>query len=424
MDNPGSNFLSGSNAFGVQQASVISNETADLMFGGGSVASNPATVAPLKPKKKLQTAVIPVEDDEDDDDVDTHVNRDPFPIKDKVSADELLDQLAAQETEEDDETPVAPKVPTKQPIEMIDENDSSEPDEENTFGNIAKELVKLGIFKERDEDSSEPVKDGESLKERFVRESEEAANDRMYNFLMSKHGEEGLEVFDALFVKGVPIKDYLSKYDQLQTFQDMDLSNEDNQKRVFREAYRRQGLSEDKIERKLQKSIDYGDLDEEVGDLHEILVKQESDERAYMLEQSVAKEQETKQRKVQEANNYQRIFGAKLKEREFDGIPVTDKVARETYDYLTTEKWVLPSGEKLTDFDKDVLELRDPKNHEMKVKMALLLRAKLDLSKIKTKAVTQESNRVFDSLVKRDTQVKRTQKQVPPTSSFLGGLGL
>jgi len=423
MDNQGSNFLNG-NSFGTLQPSVISDETADLLFGGGSTTSNPASVTPIKPKKKptAQQPIVPVEDEEDEDN-ETHINREPFQVRDKISADDLLDDLlpAKNDDEEDEDKPIQKPVSQQPPIEL-DENDNSEPGEDDTFGSITKELIKLGIFKERDEDSTEPIKSGEGLRDRFMRESEEAANEKMYNFLMSKHGQEGLDVFDALFVKGVPVEDYLNKYKQLQDYQHIDLTQEDNQKKVFREAYRRQGLSEDKIEKKLQRAIDYGDLEEESGDLHEILMKQEQDEHNYMLDQS-AKEQESKRlAKTQESNNYQSILGKKLKDREFDGIPVTDKVARETYDYLTTEKWQLPSGEKLTDFDKDVLELRDPKNHELKVKMALLLKAKLDLSKIKSKAVTTESNRVFDTLVKRDTLAKRTQKTIPPSNSFLANL--
>lgn len=409
MDSQGSNFLSGDNTFGIQQASIISNETADLIYGG--VSSN---ITPIKPKKK-PTAAQPIIPKEDEEDNDHHTNRDPFPIEEKLSADELLDSLGKPIDEDVEEEEVKP--PVEKEDELIIE------DEGSTFGDITKELIKMGIFKQRDEDDSKPVKTGEDLKERFIRESEETANEKIYNFLMSKHGQEGLDMFDAMFVKGVPIKDYLRKFDQLQTFKDMDLSNEDNQKRVYREAYRRQGLAEDKIEKKLQKSIDYGDLEEETVDLHEILVKQEEDEHTYMIEESAAKEDAKKQRKAAEANNYQAILGTKLKEKDFDGVPVTDKIARETYDYLTTERWQLPGGEKISQFDKDIIDLKeDPKNHELRVKMALLLRNKLDLTKVKSKAVSAEASKVFDNLVKRDTQIKRTNKTTPPTHSFLDGL--
>jgi hypothetical protein len=403
MDNIGSNFLSGgTQSFGIQQASVISDETADLIFGGGSVSADPSSIAPVQKLKKKPT-VQPIEHEDDDDDLDpdVHVNRQPKELDEKLTADEIFNSLEAP-TDDDQPVPVTKLTPSGQDA-------ITEAEEHSTFSDIAKELVKIGIFKERDEDSTNPIKDGESLRDRFVRETQEKANSDIYNFILSKHGEDGVEAFDAIFVKGIPPKDYLAKFDQLQTMENLDLSVEDNQKKVFREAYRRQGMPEDKIEKKLQRTIDYGDLEDETKDLHEIIVKQEREDMNFKLAEAQEAEQAKREQKAQYANNLNLIFGQKLKEREFDGIPVTDKVARETYDYLTSEKWVLPSGEKLTDFDKDILELRDPKNHELKVKLALLLKNKLDLTKIKSKAVTQESNRVFDNLVKREAQVKRTQ---------------
>lgn len=424
MDNQGNNFFSEGNSFGIQQASVISDETADLIFGGGNTSANPAGIAPLRPKKKPKVvAPIPNEEEEDEDN-DVHKNRDPFEEADKISADDLLNSIGKtkEEDDEEEEEEEDPKPAAIVNSKSEQDEDPSEADEANTFGSIAKELIKMGIFKERDEDSTNPIKNGESLRDRFMLESEDTANNKIYNFLMSKHGQEGVDAFDAIFVKGVPVKDYLSKFDQLTTFKGMDLSLEDNQKKVYREAYRRQGLAEDKIEKKLQKAIDYGDLEEETADLHDILVKQEQDELSYQIEQAASEQEAKREQRGQYMNNLNLILGQKLKDRDFDGIPVTDKVARETYDYLSTEKWVLPSGEKLTDFDKDILELRDPKNHELKVKLALLLRNKLDLSKIKTKAVTDGSNKVFDNLVKRDAQNRRTQKAAPAPNSFLDGL--
>lgn len=421
MDNQGNNFLSNANSFGVQQASVISDETADLLFGGGSTSANPAVVTPIRrEKRKPQGQIQRNEDEDDDSNNDAHVNRDPFPIRDKLSADELLDSLGQTDDEDTDPTP-APVEPKPNPQLQADPEPND--DEDDTFSNLTKELVKAGVFQERDEDSTNPVKTPEAFKERWVREKQEQANNEIYNFIMSKHGQEGLDAFDAMFVKGVSPKDYLSKYSEIQKFQNLDLSTEDNQKMVFRETHRRQGWAEDKIERKLQRVIDYGDLEEETRDQHEILVKQEREDMNLKVAEAAEKAEFERQEKQQYANNLNLIFGEKLKEKEFDGIPVTEKVARETYDYLTTEKWVLPSGEKLTDFDKDVLELRLPKNHEIKVKLALLLRNKLDLSKIKSKAVSAESNRVFDTLVKRDTQQRRTGKTAPAIGkSFLEGL--
>lgn len=420
MDNQGIDFLSNTNAFGVQQASVISDETADLIFGGGSTTSNPATLAPIEKRKPKPKPTIQRNEDEEDEEVDneTQKNRDPFPTRDRLSADELLDSLGVTPEEEDNTQP-APTTPT--PQAQAPEEETEEVDD--TFLNLTKELVKAGVFRERDEDSTAPVNTPEAFKDRWVKEKQEQSNQEIYNFIMSKHGQEGLDMFDSIFVKGITPKDYLTKFSDIQKFESLDMASEDSQKLVYREALRRQGLSEDKIERKLQRTIDYGDLEEETRDLHEILVKQEREDMNLKVAEAAEEAETQRAMKQQYVNNLQGIIGGKLKEREFDGIPVTDKVARETFDYLTTERWVLPSGEKLTDFDKDILELRDPKNHEMKVKLALLLKSKLDLSKIKSKVVSAEASRVFDTLVRRDTQQRRTSKTAPAVNkTFLDGL--
>lgn len=413
------NFLSGgSQPFGIQTSSIMSGEAADLIFGGVPVSADPSQAAPIKRepiKKKLIAKPIKVEDDDVDDDIDSNV--DPEPTDIKFSAEDLLSQLDNENEELDDQDPV---IPTKKPVEPAK---PTEPQEDfSEFTEIAKELVKMGIFKERDEDAATPIKTGEALRDRFLKETQERANNEIYNFILSKHGDEGLEAFDAIFVKGVNPKDYLSRFVELQTFEDLDLTKEDNQKMVFREAQRRQGLPEDKIERRLQKVLDYGDLEEESKDLHEVILKQDRDDMNLKIAEAQEAEATKRGQRQEYLNNMNVIIGQKLKDRDFDGIPVTDKVARETYDYLTTEKWVMPTGEKLTDFDKDILELRDPKNHEFRVKLALLLKSKLDLTKVKTKAITTDSNRVFDSLVRRDAQVRRERKTTQPNSSFLDNL--
>jgi hypothetical protein len=420
MDNQGAFLSGGTQSFGIQQASVISDATADLIFGGGTPSTDPSQVAPIKKEPKKKQVVQPIQNDDDDDDLDpnVHVNRVAPPAPQTFSPDDILD---APLEDDDDAAEPAPNAKPK-PNEPSEAEPTDNDDTESTFEDIAKELVKLGIFKERDADSTKPLKTGEDFRDRFLQEKQDAVNEGIYNFIMSKHGEEGIEMFDAVFVKGIPIKDFAEKYSEIQSMENLDLSVEDNQKKIYREAYRRQGLSEDKIEKKLQRAIDYGDLAEEATDLHEIVLKQEREDMNFKLAQAQEVEANKRAQKQEYLNNLNQIFGAKLKEREFDGIPVTDKVARDTYDYMTSEKWVLPSGEKLTDFDKDILELRDPKNHEMKVKLALLLKQKLDLSKIKQKAITNDSNRVFDSLVKREAQVRRTQKVIPTSKSFLENL--
>jgi len=78
------------------------------------------------------------------------------------------------------------------------------------------------------------------------------------------------------------------------------------------------------------------------------------------------------------------------------------------------EKWKTSTGEPLTDFDVEIMNLKRPENHETKVKYALLLKLlKNDptLATIKKAGVTKETNELFSSVVKnkpKSTLAKKT----------------
>ena len=93
---------------------------------------------------------------------------------------------------------------------------------------------------------------------------------------------------------------------------------------------------------------------------------------------------------------------------------------REGKPSLTQEKYKLPTGETLTEFDKFILELKRPENHTLKVKLALLAMKKLDLSNIKIKERNDQVSKSFDWATKNrtvtsgKTQPKTTIKEAEP----------
>jgi len=396
MENQDTNFLGG--GFGIQASSAIDSDVADLLFGGGSPSTDPNKVQPIN-----KTQITKIDEDASKEIIATSV---------EVDAEDLLDNLGAISKEKTDIE--KPTTTPKEDTITEDEDDS------NTFSTLSKNLVDLGIFSQKDDEKLPAT--GEEFKDKWIAERQEQVNSDIQNFLVSKHGEEGLKVFEDIFVKGVSPKEYLSKFSELQSMRDLDLTQEMNQERVVRESLRRQGLKDEIIDKKIQKLKDYGDLEEEAPIAHELIMRQEEEELQEITEQKASEEINRKRQKAEYQNNLQKLLADKIKAKEFDGIPITDKVVRETYDYLDTEKWQLPSGEKLTDFDKDILELRDPKNIELKLKMALLLKNKLDLSKIKTNLVSKESNRYFEDLVIKDKHIKRTSRPVTSGDSFFSGL--
>jgi hypothetical protein len=386
--------------FGIQGTSVISDvDTSDILFGGPSATSNPEDIQPVKEEPKKE------EKKEDKKEVvSTQETTDPEEV-----AELLFGTPKKEESEEEDSEE-----------EVVDQPSSTKKDspEENTFQVLAEELTSLGIFSQGEEGEEETITTPEQFKDKFIKEIQSQAQSQIYSFITSKYGQEGLDVFNSIFVQGVSPQEYLSKYAELETVKELDLSVEDNQKSVVREFYRRQGLPTDKVEKKLQRLIDTGDLEEEAADFHTTLVEQEEAEMQELVAERASQEKQKLQYKQYYVQQMNQILADKLKTKEFDGIPVSDKIARETFSYLTDDsKWQMPSGERLTEFDKDLLELRKPENYELKVKVALLLKNKMDLSKVKNKLASEKNNELFNKLATKDKIVKRTH-QAPISKSF------
>lgn len=385
----------GTNSFGIDISSSVNNSEAltDLIFGGASPIANPSDI------KKI--------DDEDSE--EQPQTKEPVI---ELSADDVLDGLE----DEEDTSKTTKKPEEKQKEETPAKEDESSDD---VFSTLSKNLVDLGIFtQEEDEDLPTTA---EEFKDKWIAERQNQVNSDIYNFLMSKHGEEGYKIFNDIFVNGVDPREYLAKYVEVSSFKEMDLSSEPNQEKVVRESLRRQGLKEDLIDKKLQKMKDYGDLEEEASIAHELLVAQEERDLEEMAKEKAEEEHFKKTQKAQYQAGLQKLLTEKLKTKEFDGIPVTDKVVREVYDYLDTEKWQLKNGDRLTDFDKELLDLRKPENLELKIKLALLLKNKLDLSKLKTSLLSKETSKIFTDLTIKEKINKRTQT-TPVSNDFFSGL--
>lgn len=385
----------GTNSFGIDISSSVNNseELTDLIFGGASPIANPSDITKIDdedPEEKPQTKEPVIE----------------------LSADDVLNGLE----DEEDTSKTSKKPEEKQKEETPAKEDESSDD---VFSTLSKNLVDLGIFTQ--EEDEELPKTAEEFKDKWIAERQNQVNSDIYNFLMSKHGEEGYKIFNDIFVNGVDPREYLAKYVEVSSFKEMDLSSEPNQEKVVRESLRRQGLKEDLIDKKLQKMKDYGDLEEEASIAHELLVAQEERDLEEMAREKAEEEHFKKTQKAQYQANLQKILSEKLKTKEFDGIPVTDKVVREIYDYLDTEKWQLKNGDKLTDFDKELLDLRKPENLELRIKLALLLKNKLDLSKLKTSLLSKETSKIFTDLTIKEKINKRTQT-TPVSNDFFSGL--
>jgi hypothetical protein len=228
------------------------------------------------------------------------------------------------------------------------------------------------------------------------------------NFI-SQFGEDYQQAFEAVFVKGVSPKEYFGTYNNVVSFSEMDLSQENNQVRVIRQALTDQGFETEDIDTEVERLKNYGDLESVATKHHKVLVKKEA-QKLSQMEQKAEQELQQKQAvKNQYIQNVQGVLQDKLKSKEFDGIPINPKLANELQDFLLVDKYKTASGETLTDFDKTILELKRPENHATKVKVALLLKIlekDPTLSTIQRTGVSKKSNELFGEVARQVTKTK------------------
>ena len=230
------------------------------------------------------------------------------------------------------------------------------------------------------------------------------------NFI-GQFGEDYQQAFDAIFVKGVNPKEYFGTYNNVVSFADMDLSQENNQVSVIKQALADQGFEPEDINTEVERLKNYGDLESVATKHHKVLVKKEAQKLAQMEQKAEVELQQKQAVKNQYINNVQQVLQDKLKSKEFDGIPINPKLANELQDFLLVDKYKTASGETLTDFDKTILELKRPENHATKVKVALLLKIlekDPTLSTIQRTGVSKKSNELFGEVARQVTKTKST----------------
>tara|TARA_R110000868_G_scaffold118026_1_gene313193 strand:+ start:288 stop:1550 length:1263 start_codon:yes stop_codon:yes gene_type:complete len=345
--------------------------------------------------------------------------------EEKASGESLIADFLTDSDEDDDDAKVADsKIDNVKSDSDIDEEDGEEEDDgDNKFTALSNDLFKLGVFnKEEDEEVS--INTPEEFLERFNAEKKKGASDIVQNFI-GQFGEDYQNAFDSIFVKGVDPKEYFGAYGKVVSFSEMDLSKEQNQVSIMKQALEDQGFEPEDISKEIERLQNYGDLDTVATRHHKVLVKKE----AKKLERLDSEAQQVQEQKTeirnQYINNVQSILSDKVKEKEFDGIPINSKIANELQDFLLVDKWKTPAGETLTDFDRAILDMKKPENHEMKVKVGLLMKIlekDPSLSTIQRKGASKQTNVLFGEIARQVTKDKSNtsrKKGSKPSTWFL-----
>ena len=313
--------------------------------------------------------------------------------------------LGSDEDDEEEEEPVA-----KAPVEEPEEEEVSQ------FAALSKDLFKLGVFTNDEDEEEVVINSPEEFLERFNAEKKKGAIEVVNNFI-GQFGEDYQQAFDAIFVKGVNPREYFGTYNNIVNLAELDLSVEDNQIAVIKRGLDEQGFEPEDINTEIERLKNYGDLESVAAKHHKVLVKKDTI-RLRQLEENAQRElQQRAAVRNQYIQNVNAVLQDKLKAKEFDGIPLNPKLVTELQDFLLVDKYKTASGETLTDFDKTILELKRPENHAMKVKIALLLKIlekDPTLSTIQKSGVTKRTDQLFGEVAR---QVTKSKTNVQPRKS-------
>jgi len=329
-----------------------------------------------------------------------------------------------EDAEEDDEAPATDKKPVAKGADNQEDSDEDDEDGEegvpNQFEALSKDLLKLGVFSQ-DEDEEETVIDSpEAFLEKFQAEKKKGAIEIVNNFI-GQFGEDYQEAFDAIFVKGVSPKDYFGAFNQIKSFSEMDLSDESNQVAVIKQALTDQGFDPEDVTTEVERLKNYGDLETVAAKHHKVLIKKEATKLQQLEQDKQAQLQEQQAIKQQYLQNVNQVLQDKIKAKEFDGIPINPKLAGELQDFLVTDKYKTASGETLTDFDRTILELKRPENHATKVKLALIMKIlekDPTLSTIQKTGITKKSNELFGEVARQAQKSSVKSKQSARSTSW------
>ena len=247
-----------------------------------------------------------------------------------------IDTVEEEEEEEDDNTIPTNTEPT---LPTEDEDSDEEPTETVTalFDAIAEELNWS-----MDEEDKKPT-NVEDLVAYFKDVIEENS--------VPVYANEEVKEIDEFVRNGGKLQDYFKVIAPVE-YDNIDITKEDNQKKVLKEYLKTQGYNDTRIDRKLERYEDAGVLEEEAEEALEFLKDASSKNKERLLEEqeTFARQQKEEQQKyidsvVKEINSITEIRGIK--------IPKEDKARLAEYMFK-------PDSSGQTQYVKDFV--KDPKN--------------------------------------------------------------
>jgi hypothetical protein len=359
----------------------------------------------------IGTAIQELEEINDDlfSDVETKKpEKKEAPKEEKKKEEEKLPAPTLEEEQEEffgkeEDAPEDKKTPeTKSSEKPKDE-------EVNQFETLSKSLYEIGVFEGETNEDGTPVqtvaKTPEEFKELWEDQKAKALDSSLYSYLMNKHGQEGIDVFKAIFQDGINPREYFQTYTEIEDLSALDVENEAHQEQIVKQSLREDGWAEDKILTKIAKLKDRAELQEEAEMRLPKMV--ESKQQAILnKQQAIQKEAQQKEaNEIQYKSSLNKALSEAIKAQELNGISITQEKAQKVFSYMNDKKYENKStGQKYTQYEVDMMELKKPDNIKTNITNAILMMDKHDFSSIQKKAISKETNTLFKEFAQRKSK--------------------
>jgi hypothetical protein len=343
-------------------------EEVDKIFDGFNFLNGSI---PKAASKKLETAKEEVNDSDElteEDFAAIEASKEEF--KNKKATKKLSEEFKQEEEEEE-----------------LKEEIKDEESKTNEFSGFAKYLSEEGVIDLEEEDIFESEKDLAKVVGRTIKNG--IAQDR------SKLPEDGQKFLEFLDGGGKP-SDFHKYYYGDASFEEFDITSEENQKYVIREALKLEEYTDEEIEETLTDFEDTGKTDKKAEMYLKKLQKVEKQNQALLLDtqKAFAKEQEIK--RTAEWDEFRKgLFDKDT----IGGFKMTPKMKEDTWTYMT----------KVVDkkIGATQMQIDDKENKDAKYMYAYLLKNKWDIKSLEKQVETKQVSKLRDKLSNySDTRTK------------------
>ena len=310
-----------------------------------------------------------------------------------------------------DKTPEAnPPTPTNTPDPADEEEEDEVPandleddaddnsDDINYYEAFGKGLLRSGHFDLGEDVNPDEVEwTEESFLEMMSATVENKAWKQLEEIALEAYGQEGIELVRDLFINKVPVQQYLSKYNEQVALENIDMTNPQNQEAIFREYLSRTGLDADEVEEQLEYAVKTNKLENFSEKYYVKLLERSRQERETLAEQSAQRQREVQERENARQESYIKTLEDAIKTGDINGYPINQNEASNLFDYVTSRNYQLPNGQKISEFEFTLAKMRqdDPQKF---LAVARLVQSNLDLTPVKKKGVSEETNSIFKEL--------------------------